>query len=89
MVGPAASVSVGASDHTETPEAVKQRIAQMTEFLETLSTWYEQMIIVPKPVLAGTGNVIQIVSKRPKAEVQHVRLNVWKASEAGHLHTVI
>ena len=37
-----------ASGDNETPEEVKQRIANMTEFVETLSNWYEQMSTVPK-----------------------------------------
>ena len=40
----------GASDKT-TPEDVKQRIRDVLEFMETISTWYEQMRHVPKPTL--------------------------------------
>jgi DNA-binding transcriptional regulator GbsR (MarR family) len=37
-------------DH-ETPEAVKQRIGDMLEFLEELSGWYEQIRAMPRPTL--------------------------------------
>lgn len=37
-------------DH-ETPEAVKERIANMLEFLEELSSWYEQVRTLPRPTL--------------------------------------
>ena len=40
----------GASDKT-TPDDVKQRIRDVLEFMETISTWYEQMRHVPKPTL--------------------------------------
>jgi len=40
-----------AAEDSETPEEIKQRIHQMTEFLETLTGWYEQMMKVPKPTL--------------------------------------
>ncbi|MDH5326448.1 MAG: MarR family transcriptional regulator [Gammaproteobacteria bacterium] len=36
-----------ANDKT-TPEEIKQRIKNMTEFLETLTDWYEQMSHIPK-----------------------------------------
>lgn len=40
-----------AADDKQTPEEIKKRIARMTEFLETLSTWYEQMSTIPKSTL--------------------------------------
>lgn len=39
-----------ANDKT-TPEEIKQRIKNMTEFLETLSGWYEQMSSIPKATI--------------------------------------
>ena len=36
-----------ANDKT-TPDEIKQRIKDMTEFLETLTGWYEQMSSIPK-----------------------------------------
>jgi len=38
-------------DDKETPEEIKQRINDVLEFMETISTWYEQMRKVPKPTL--------------------------------------
>lgn len=35
----------------ETPPEIKQRIADVLEFIETLTTWHEQMRTVPKPTL--------------------------------------
>jgi len=35
----------------ETSDEIKQRIRNMTEFLETLTGWYEQMSTVPKSTL--------------------------------------
>lgn len=40
-----------AADDTETPDEVKQRIKNMTEFLETLTTWYGQMSGIPRSAL--------------------------------------
>ena len=40
-----------ASEDTQTPEEIKKRIAAMTDFLETLSTWYEQMSSIPRDSL--------------------------------------
>lgn len=40
-----------AAEDTETPEEVKERIRNMTEFLETLTTWYDQMSSIPKTTL--------------------------------------
>lgn len=34
-----------------TPEAMKQRIHEMLEFMETVTNWYEQMRVVPRPML--------------------------------------
>jgi DNA-binding transcriptional regulator GbsR (MarR family) len=45
-----ACVLEGESDK-ETPEDVKQRISDVMEFMETISTWYEQMRHVPRPTL--------------------------------------
>ncbi len=35
----------------ETPQEIKQRIRDVMEFIETLTTWQEQMRTVPKPTL--------------------------------------
>lgn len=35
----------------ETPQEIKDRIQEMTEFLETLASWYEQMQHLPKATL--------------------------------------
>ncbi len=35
----------------ETPPEIKQRIRDVLEFIETLTTWHDQMRIVPKPTL--------------------------------------
>ena len=40
----------GEADKTTAPE-IKQRIADELEFIETLSSWHEQMRVVPKPTL--------------------------------------
>jgi len=40
-----------AAEDRETPQAIKQRIGEMTEFLETLTGWYEQMQRLPKATL--------------------------------------
>jgi DNA-binding transcriptional regulator GbsR (MarR family) len=42
---------IEADSDTETPAEVKERIRRMTEFLETLTTWYEQMSTIPKTTL--------------------------------------
>ena len=42
---------IEAEADSETPEEVKQRIRNMTEFLETLTDWYEQISTVPKATL--------------------------------------
>ena len=34
-----------------TPEEIKGRISDITDFLETLTGWYEQMSTIPKPTL--------------------------------------
>jgi len=39
------------STDTETPEEIKQRIREVREFLETISSYYEQMRHVPSPTL--------------------------------------
>ena len=36
---------------SETPEQVKERVATMLEFLEELSSWYEQVRGMPRPTL--------------------------------------
>ncbi len=38
-------------DDKETPAEIKARIANVLEFMETLTGWYEQMRVVPKPTL--------------------------------------
>jgi len=40
-----------AAEDNETPEEIKTRIREMTEFLETLTGWYEQMQRLPKTTL--------------------------------------
>jgi len=40
-----------AAEDRETPQEIKQRIGEMTEFLETLTGWYEQMQRLPKATL--------------------------------------
>ncbi len=54
-------------DDKKTPEEAKERIARMLEFMETLSTWYEQVSRLPKPVLVKLmrmgGKVAKVVSK--------------------------
>ncbi len=40
-----------AEEDTETPEEIKGRISDITDFLETLTGWYEQMSTIPKPTL--------------------------------------
>ena len=45
-----ACVLEGSADK-ETPDDVKQRINDVMEFMETISTWYEQMRQVQRPTL--------------------------------------
>ncbi len=40
-----------ADKDTKTPDEIKQRIREMTKFLETVTGWYEQMSRVPKSTL--------------------------------------
>ena len=40
-----------AETDTETSAEIKQRISNMTEFLETLTGWYEQMNTIPKSTM--------------------------------------
>jgi len=40
-----------AETDTETSSEIKQRISNMTEFLETLTGWYEQMNTIPKSTM--------------------------------------
>ena len=42
-----------AETDTETPEEIKARIKRMLEFIETLSTWYDQVKRIPKPTLVA------------------------------------
>ena len=46
-----------------TPEEIKQRIKDMTEFLETLTGWYEQMSSIPK---ATVMKLVKLGSKITK-----------------------
>jgi DNA-binding transcriptional regulator GbsR (MarR family) len=39
------------SEDSETPEQIKQRIREVREFMETISTYYDQMRQVPKSTL--------------------------------------
>ena len=43
--------SAEAKKDPETPEQVRQRIAEMQEFLEEVSGWYEQIRAMPRPTL--------------------------------------
>ena len=45
------SCQLEGSTDKETPEEIKQRITDVMEFMETISTWYEQMKQVPRPTL--------------------------------------
>jgi DNA-binding transcriptional regulator GbsR (MarR family) len=36
---------------TETPDEVKKRMSDVLRFIETLTSWYDQMKAVPKPML--------------------------------------
>ena len=40
-----------AANDKQTSDEIKQRMAHFLEFMETLSGWYEQMRVVPKPAL--------------------------------------
>jgi len=40
-----------AEDDNETPEEIKDRIRQMTEFLETMAGWYDKMSGIPSTTL--------------------------------------
>jgi DNA-binding transcriptional regulator GbsR (MarR family) len=42
---------VAAEDDKATPEEIKARMAEVLEFLETLTGWYDQMKSVPRPTL--------------------------------------
>ena len=42
-----------AETDTETPKEIKARIKRMLEFIETLSTWYDQVKRIPKPTLVA------------------------------------
>ena len=39
------------SEDAQTPQATKERIASMLEFLEEMSGWYEQVRAIPRPTL--------------------------------------
>lgn len=52
-----------AANDKATPEEIKQRIKNMTEFLETLTGWYEQMSSIPK---ATVMKLIKLGSKVTK-----------------------
>jgi len=40
-----------AEEDTQTPAEIKGRISDITDFLEILTGWYEQMSTIPKPTL--------------------------------------
>lgn len=44
-------------DDDETPEAVKEQIRQMTTFVSTLTSWYEQVSALPKGTLIKLMNM--------------------------------
>ncbi len=50
------------SDH-ETPEAVKERIASMLEFLEEMTGWYSQIRGMPRPTLLKLMRMGTLVSR--------------------------
>ena len=43
--------SAEAKKDPETPEQVTERIAEMREFLEEVSGWYDQVRAMPRPTL--------------------------------------
>jgi DNA-binding transcriptional regulator GbsR (MarR family) len=56
------------SEHDkETPDEVKQRINDITDFLESLTGWYEQMSRIPKPTLMKLiklgGSITKLLGK--------------------------
>ena len=56
-----------ADQDKETPEEVKQRVVEMMSFLETLSGWYDQVALLPKPTLIALmkmgSKVARVVGK--------------------------
>jgi DNA-binding transcriptional regulator GbsR (MarR family) len=54
----------------ETPKEIKTRIGNMLEFMETLTSWYEQMRTVPKPTLVKLmqmgAKVTKFLSVKPR-----------------------
>jgi DNA-binding transcriptional regulator GbsR (MarR family) len=58
------------SHDKETPEDVKQRITDVMEFMETISTWYEQMRQVPRPALVKLfklgSKITNLIGKKEK-----------------------
>ena len=56
-------------EDTETPKAVKARINAMLDFVSTLSTWFDEMIRLPKRTLVTLmklGSKVQKIIPRPK-----------------------
>lgn len=47
----------------ETPESVKEQIRQMASFVDTLSTWYEQVSALPKSTLVKLMNMGAKIAK--------------------------
>jgi DNA-binding transcriptional regulator GbsR (MarR family) len=64
------SVTEAAADNETDPE-IKARIERMLEFLQTLTTWYEQMSRLPKSTLVSLmkmgGKVARLVGRKQKA----------------------
>ncbi|MBT5415105.1 MAG: MarR family transcriptional regulator [Rhodospirillaceae bacterium] len=55
-----------AEDDPHTPKEVKRRMTRMLDFMETLTTWYRQMVRLPKGTLVALmkmgGKVAKLVS---------------------------
>ena len=53
----------------QTPQEIKDRIANVLEFMETLTKWYEQMKAVPRPTLLKLmklgSKITQYMGKKP------------------------
>jgi DNA-binding transcriptional regulator GbsR (MarR family) len=61
-----------ADSDKQTPQQIKDRIANMLEFIETLTGWYEQMRAVPKGSLVTLmkmgSKITKVLNKKPGAE---------------------
>lgn len=58
-----------ADEDKQTPKEIKARMANVLEFMETLTSWYDQMRRVPKPTLVKLmklgGKVTKFLGKEP------------------------